>query len=163
MRFRRSGSECAGTNPPMRSPTRRYVRTMLVVVLKDTLTGKKTIFLSVHNVAGSGALWVERRLISLRREFAGIARLREATGLPVVFIGDFNDRSQAFYCKVLSKSLYSASVWWQADKTCSLPSRAGIDWIFGSPGVTFTGYQKQQGGLVEQASDHPFVVARVLR
>jgi endonuclease/exonuclease/phosphatase family metal-dependent hydrolase len=161
--FRKDRFELVGSDTSIRIPYRRNVRTMPVVILKDKVTGQKTIFLSVHNVAGAGAKWVERRLTSLRREFRGITRLREATGLPVVFLGDFNDRREIFYCKVLSKSLFSSSVWWLAEKTCSLPRRAGIDWIFGTPEVTFTGYEKQDGGLVDAATDHPLVLARVLR
>lgn len=161
--FRRDRFELVGSDTSVRIPYRENIRTMPVVILRDRQSGERTIVMSVHNVAGAGDKWRERRLISLRREFRGIARLREATGLPVLFLGDFNDKREIFYCKVLSKSLFSSSVWWLAEKTCALPRRAGIDWIFGTSDVTFTGYEKQKGGLVDLASDHPIVLARVLR
>ena len=92
-------------------------------------------------------------------------QLRAGTKLPVVFMGDFNDRREIFYCKMRSKEQYSSSVWWQLQdpSTCTLPRRAGIDWIFGSPDLSFTGYLKLDGGLVDEASDHPLIVSRVLR
>jgi endonuclease/exonuclease/phosphatase family metal-dependent hydrolase len=162
--WRRSRFALVGTDG-VRIPYKENVRTMPVVILRDRLTGKRTIVMSVHNVAGAGDLWVKRRAISVRRELAKIAELRTATGLPVLFVGDFNDRSQRFYCRMAANELPSSSVWWQTvpPATCELPRRAGIDWIFGNPGLAFTGYLKLDGGLVDEASDHPFVVARVLR
>ena len=146
-------------------PYKQNWRTMPVVVLRDKVTGKRTIVMSVHNVAGAGSKWVKRRLVSLRREWTKIAELRAGTNLPVVFMGDFNDRREIFYCKMRSKEQYSSSVWWQLQdpSTCTLPRRAGIDWIFGSPDLSFTGYLKLDGGLVDEASDHPLIVSRVLR
>jgi endonuclease/exonuclease/phosphatase family metal-dependent hydrolase len=160
--FRRSRFQLVGTDG-VRVPYREHVRTMPVVILRDKQTGKRTIVMSVHNVAGAGDLWVKRRAISLNRELAKIAALRTEKMLPVIFLGDFNDRREYFYCKMLTAELPSASVWWLAQPTCELPRRAGIDWIFGSPGITFTGYEKQDGGLVDEASDHPLVLARTLR
>jgi hypothetical protein len=150
---------------------------MPVVILRDRLTGQRSIVMSVHNVAGQGTLWEQRRAVSVRRELAGIARLRAATGLPVVFVGDFNDRTEPFYCRMTSAALASASTWWApvvppttdpvtgvvTPAPCTLPRFAGIDWIWGSTGVTFTGYQKIKEGLVLQATDHPLYLARVVR
>ena len=34
-----------------------------------------------------------------------------------------------------------------------------IDWILGSAGVDFSGYEVRDGALVDRTSDHPFVVA----
>ena len=160
--FRRSRFELVGTDG-VRVPYREHVRTMPVVILRDRQTDQRTIVMSVHNVAGKGDLWVKRRAISIRRELAKIAELRAGTDLPVVFLGDFNDRREYFYCRMLTNALTSASVWWLSQPTCELPRRAGIDWIFGTPGVAFTGYQTLDGGLVDQASDHPLVLARAVR
>ena len=33
-----------------------------------------------------------------------------------------------------------------------------IDWIMGSAGVDFSGYEVRDGALVDRTSDHPFVV-----
>ena len=146
----------------VRIPYRENWRTMPVVLLRDKVTKRRVIVMSVHNVAGSEATWVHRRAVSLRNELATIQELKTTWRVPVLFVGDFNDRTESFYCKMLTNNLLSSSVWWTTP-TCALPSRAGIDWIFGSPSWRFTGYLKLQGGLVAEASDHPFVVARVTR
>jgi endonuclease/exonuclease/phosphatase family metal-dependent hydrolase len=146
----------------VRVPYKLHERTMPIVTLRDRVTGRKIIVLSVHNVAGTTSTFVNRREISVRRELAKVAALRTSTGLPVMWLGDFNDYRQSFYCRMLTNELTSSSVWWTTP-TCELPRRAGIDWIFGNPGIRFTGYVKQDGGLVDQASDHPLVLARVLR
>ena len=157
--FRRDRFELVGKDSSVRIPYRENVREMPLVRLKDKLTGKELYVLSVHNVSGQGAKWANRRAVSVKRELAAIARLRATTGLPVVAVGDFNDRSQPFYCQMLTAEMVSSSVWW-AQPTCELPSRAGIDWVFGSPDVRFTGYLKLDGGIVDQATDHPVVLAR---
>ena len=36
-----------------------------------------------------------------------------------------------------------------------------IDWIFGSQGVTFTGYFEDRSALVDATTDHPMISARV--
>ena len=38
---------------------------------------------------------------------------------------------------------------------------ARIDWIFGSEGVEFSAYAAMRGGLLDKATDHPLVLARV--
>jgi hypothetical protein len=77
-------------------------------------------------------------------------------------MGDFNDRTEPFYCTMLNERLTSSSVWWTVP-SCELPRSAGIDWIFGTPALHFIGYQKVDGGLVDLATDHPLVLTRVIR
>jgi hypothetical protein len=47
------------------------------------------------------------------------------------------------------------------DGTCQAAAPGGIDWIFGSEGVSFTSYVVDRGALVDRATDHPVVVAGV--
>jgi endonuclease/exonuclease/phosphatase family metal-dependent hydrolase len=172
--FRRDRVELVGTDSSLRIPYRRFVRTMPVVILRDRVTGKRTVVMSVHNVAGKGLKWQRRRNISVRRELAAVTRLTAQTGLPVVFVGDFNDRRVNFYCRMVANGFTSSSTWWSTPAApttdpvtgevtpapCALPRRAGIDWVWGTPGVTFSGYLKVDGGLVDWATDHPLVLAR---
>ena len=159
--WRRDRFELVGSDASVRIPYRENIRTMPLVTLRDKVTGAKFMVLSVHNVSGKGATWQNRRAVSVQRELAAVSRLRATTGLPVVFVGDFNDRTQPFYCRMLTAEMTSSSVWWTVP-TCELPRWAGIDWIFGSPDVRFVGYQKLDGGIVDQATDHPMVLARTL-
>ena len=174
--FRRDRFQLVATDTSVRIPYRLHTRTMPVVVLRDRQTGLRTAVMSVHNVSGQGTVWQNRRTVSVTRELAGIARLK-AKGLPVIAVGDFNDRSQAFYCRMSGSKLASASAWWApvvapttdpvtgivTPAPCTVPRYAGIDWIWGSEGVSFLGYVKQNDSLVAQATDHPFYLARVVR
>jgi hypothetical protein len=36
----------------------------------------------------------------------------------------------------------------------------GIDWVFGSPNVTFTRHVRDRGALVQRTTDHPMIIAR---
>jgi hypothetical protein len=63
---------------------------------------------------------------------------------------------------MLNDKLTSSSVWWTVP-SCTVPARAGIDWVFGTPKMQFHGYQKLDGGLVDLATDHPLVLARAVR
>ena len=175
--FRRDRFELVGKDTSVRIPYRRFVRTMPVVILRDRLTDQRTIVMSTHNVAGKGYKWQKRRAISVRRELAAAARLTTETGLPVLFVGDFNDRRESFYCRMLANGFASSSTWWATPAApttdpvtgevvpapCTLPRRAGIDWIWGTPGIAFSGYLKVDGGLVDMATDHPLILARVTR
>ena len=175
--FRRDRFQLVGTDTSVRIPYRQHVRTMPVVTLQDRTTGQRTIVMSVHNVAGKGLKWQKRRAVSVRRELAAVSRLQAQTGLPVIFVGDFNDHRQSFYCRMTATGFASSSTWWSTPAApttdpvtgevtapaCELPRHAGIDWIWGTQGVGFTGYLKLDGGLVDQATDHPLVLARVVR
>jgi endonuclease/exonuclease/phosphatase family metal-dependent hydrolase len=164
--FRRDRFKLVAADKSVKIPYRRYTRTMPVVTLRDKVTGKRFIVMSVHNVAGAGSKWAQRRAVSVNRELAAIERWKSANDLPIIFVGDFNDRTQPFFCKMSGSGLDSASVWWQSvvdpAPACSLPNRAGIDWIWGTEGTTFTGYVKLKDGLVAQATDHPLYLARTV-
>ena len=146
----------------VRVPYKLHWRTMPIVELRDKVTGQQFRVLSVHNVAGKESVFVKRRAISVRLETEKIRALQATRPMPTFVMGDFNDRTQAFYCQMLGNQLFSSSVWWTTP-VCSLPSRPQIDWIFGSSEVRFTGYVRQDGGLVDLASDHPLILARASR
>jgi len=159
--WRRSRFDLVATDG-VRIPYRENWRTMPIVVLRDKNTGRKFAVMSVHNVSGKEATFVQRRATSLRLELEKVEALKATWRVPVMVMGDFNDRTQPFYCTMFTNKLASSSVWWTVP-SCELPSRAGIDWIFGTPRLQFSGYQKLTGGLVEMASDHPLILTRATR
>jgi endonuclease/exonuclease/phosphatase family metal-dependent hydrolase len=146
----------------VRIPYRENWRTMPIVVLRDKVTKRLFRVMSVHNVAGKEAKFVQRRATSVRLELDKIKAMNKVRPLPILTMGDFNDRTQPFYCQMLNNRHYSSSVWWTMP-SCELPPRPQIDWIFGTPALRFTGYQRLDGGLVDQATDHPLILARVDR
>lgn len=146
----------------VRIPYRKNVRPMPVVALRDKVTGKRTVFVSVHNVAGGGRIPTTRRRISVARELAAVARIRRNTGLPVVLLGDFNDRRKVFYCKLTDAGLVS-SFGGLRGRRCAPPLASGVDWIFRTRGIRFAGSQRLRDGVVARASDHPLVLARLRR
>lgn len=114
---------------------------MTYVKLQHRASGEQVWVVNVHNPADTrlhprqgrwraAAVAVEQRLVD---------RL-EATGTPVLLVGDFNARPRF------------------AGMEASGPSR--IDWLFGS-GLRFTGHTVDDGALADQATDHPIVVAQV--
>ncbi|GGO94013.1 hypothetical protein GCM10011584_34040 [Nocardioides phosphati] len=134
------------------------IRQMPVVRLRHKATGKDIVVLSVHNPAdvhGPAAKW---RAEAIRREVTYVARVRSA-GLPVLLVGDFNDRDQA-YCPITEGGLLSTAAGGTnpAGPACNAPNNMPVDWIFGA-GLRWTGFvvdRSQQGTI----SDHPFVAAR---
>jgi endonuclease/exonuclease/phosphatase family metal-dependent hydrolase len=130
---------------------------MPYVLLENRATGRKVWFMNVHNPAstkshGNNQRW---RNVATGIEIATVHRL-QATGLPVVFTGDFNERSEAF-CRITAATALHAANGGSTSGPCHLPPNHGIDWIFGSPGVSFAGYVRQ--GRVHGATDHPLIVA----
>lgn len=132
---------------------------MPYVLLQNSATGRKVWFMNIHNPAttkshGNNQRW---RNVATGIEIATVHRL-QATGIPVIFTGDFNERSEAF-CRITGATALHAANGGSTSGPCHLPANNGIDWIFGSPDVSFSGYVRQRQGLVNRATDHPLIVA----
>jgi hypothetical protein len=132
---------------------------MPYVLLENRAAGHKVWFMNVHNPAstkshGNNQRW---RNVATGIEIATVHRL-QATGIPVVFTGDFNERTEAF-CRITAATALHAANGGSTSGPCHPPANHGIDWIFGSPGVSFGGYVRQGRGLVHRATDHPLIVA----
>lgn len=139
-------------------------RPMPIVRLRDRATGRAFVVISVHNPANRGQprKMGKRRAVAVRRELAAVRRVRRGSGLPVILMGDFNDRSREFYCRMVRHGL-KASSGGSRGRDCRPAVGVGIDWVFGTRGITFHGHQKVLGGLVARTTDHPVVLVRVKR
>ena len=146
-------------------PYFRRMRRMPIVVLKDRATGRKLVVISVHNPAnkGSKAKMRKRRAAGVRRELAMVKHMRRTTRAPVILMGDFNDKRRRFFCHMTRQGLKASSRGNPGRRGCRKSEVAGIDWIFSTRGIKFTGHQRVQGGLVARTTDHPLVLARVRR
>ena len=81
-----------------------------------------------------------------------------ATGRPVFFTGDFNDRQKAF-CPLTENKL-SISPNSIPSMTCVYPKPSSIDWIFAAGQVRFTSFGRDTYPQRLRISDHPIVQAR---
>lgn len=132
---------------------------MPYVLLQHKESGQGVYFFNVHNPAttaghGNNQYW---RNVAENIEAQLVRRLR-ATGVPVVFTGDFNEKLSAF-CRMASAGLHAANGG-GSNGHCALPGDAGIDWIFGSSQVQFSDYLRQRNSLVRRTTDHPVIFAR---
>ncbi|GAA1131631.1 endonuclease/exonuclease/phosphatase family protein [Nocardioides aquiterrae] len=133
---------------------------MPYVRLHNLASGQDVYFINVHNPASTGR-WGDNerwRDAATAREIELINQLH-AENFPVVLTGDFNERDEIF-CKVTgSGAMVSASGGVASGGTCLPPPGMGVDWIFGSSVIRFSDYLSQRTGLVQRATDHPFVVS----
>ncbi len=143
-------------------PYFRGDRPMPVVTLRDKATGRSFSVISVHNPANRGTkrAMAKRRHVAIGRELRMVKRLKRKR--PVILMGDFNDNNRGFYCRVTNHGLHASSRG-KRGKGCR-PSRGnGVDWIFGTHKIRFRGHLALRGGLVQRATDHPLVIARLRR
>jgi hypothetical protein len=122
------------------------------VLLEHQATGQKAWFISIHNPVsnkqrGQNQKW---RDIATAKEAALMSSLRANTGYPVFLTGDFNERSEAYYKVTAGGRAVAASG--------GLTGSTGIDWIFGTPDVLFSGYVRDNS-TIGHISDHPLVYA----
>lgn len=130
---------------------------MPYIRLRHLATGQEIWMASFHNPANKNtpAINTGYRREATRRQIV-LAQSLEATGLPVFFTGDFNDRAE-YFCPVTTSTALQAANGGSTGTTCVPPDKMEVDWVFGSERVDFTGYAAVEGGLVGRASDHPLV------
>jgi endonuclease/exonuclease/phosphatase family metal-dependent hydrolase len=134
-------------------------RAQTVVLLQHKASGQQVWFINVHLSPRR-----PRRDAEGERNAATallIAQVRElqTTGLPVIVTGDMNEKGEIFCDLALSTGLTAANGG-SVVGGCR-PPRARIDWIFGSPALTWTGFGYQEDPEVRQITDHPIAVAQV--
>lgn len=130
---------------------------MPYLLLRHVGTGREVWFTNFHNpasVRGPAAHW---RREAVARESALADRLA-ASGAPVIMTGDMNDRA-AFFCPMTARSQMHAANGGSTGASCNPPPNMRIDWIMGSAGVSFSGYEVRDDALVDRTSDHPAIIA----
>lgn len=134
-------------------------RAMPLVELRSRRTGQTLTVLNVHNPANTKAFGnrEENRFAALRREVRLLRRLDER-GVPVLFMGDLNDRDRAF-CALTAGGLMHAASGGEAEP-CTPPTPPQIDWIFGNEQVRFDDYLVDERPRETGMSDHPIVLAQ---
>jgi hypothetical protein len=136
------------------------IKHMPVLLLQHRATGRAAWFATFHNPASLPWLGSQRRhREEATRRQATLARTLQQAGYPVFVTGDMND-TRRYYCPfVRGTGMHAANGGTVRPGSCTPPRGAIIDWVFGSPGVTFTGYTEVRGPLAGRTSDHPLVYA----
>lgn len=138
---------------------------MPVVLLRVKATGKEVYFFNVHNSADTYKYHHQQgnRTSAMDREVQLIKQMH-GYHIPVIFTGDMNERDEAYCLFTAQAPLHAAYGGTNAAGGCQPPVIGGsvpIDWIFGTPDVTFTQPLMDHSGLVQSATDHPFYTATV--
>lgn len=143
-------------------PYRQRTRRMPVVLLRHRATRARVWVANHHNPADTRHFpneqkWRDR---TVTREIA-VTRSLLKTGLPVLVVGDMNDRAR-FFCRYVAAvpQMHASNGGSVSRSDCRPPRRMGIDWIFGSARVGFRDHAKWYGPLVRRASDHAIVLSR---
>jgi len=135
-------------------------RAMPYVRLRSLSSGLEVWFGNFHNPADTATSHHQQRYRTRATsiEIALANRLRR-TGIPVFFTGDMNERA-SYFCRFTAATHMVAARGGSHHGAC-LPGRPrAVDWVFGSPGVHFTGYYEDRSPLVHLTTDHPVIVAR---
>jgi endonuclease/exonuclease/phosphatase family metal-dependent hydrolase len=121
---------------------------MPLVRLVRNSTGQGAYYFGVHNPASVHGPAAHLRTKAVEEAWAAIRSLA-GTREPVYYLGDMNDKQR--FANMIRGKLRSAMV----------PGYTGIDWITQTGGGTAGRAIVDDSPLVDLASDHPIVVARV--
>lgn len=127
-----------------------------VVKLRNKQTGQEAYFLNFHNAPGFrlGTQQQHRdRAADMQVEL--INRLKRQSGLPVIVTGDMNDKLRYYDEMTQNAGMHAAN----ERPGGRPPARPGIDWIFGSQEVRFSGFERERGALERKTSDHAMLVS----
>ena len=132
-------------------------RPQTVVRLRDLATQREFYLVNMHASAGRDPRDTGTRVAGWDRGAAEVRALRE-TGLPVFVTGDMNDRA-AFFCRFLPPTGFVAAVGGSTAGGCRPPARMPVDWVVGSPDVSFSGYVIDESTVNRKISDHFYISA----
>jgi hypothetical protein len=135
------------------------IRPMPYVLLRNKQTGVEAYFSTFHNPYNIGGNMQRYRTEGTTRE-AKLFNMLETTGIPQFVTGDMNERD-VYFCRITAETPLHAAAGGSNDGHCDPPKPTQIDWIFGSPGVAFSGYTIDRSPLVRHTTDHPVVVTSV--
>ncbi|WP_295655930.1 endonuclease/exonuclease/phosphatase family protein [uncultured Nocardioides sp.] len=133
---------------------------MPLVLLKNRQSGRQIYFANFHNPADAHGPAQGFRNQATQIQVKMVNDLRATTGLPVFITGDMNDREEYFCPMTTLASMKAANGGGSGPGACAMPPKPWqVDWIFGSPEVTFSNYVADRSPLVARSTDHPMIVA----
>lgn len=126
------------------------------VRLKHNETGREFWVMNVHNAPRTRDAERQR---ALNIEIPVLAQLR-ATGLPVFFMGDMNEKTDVF-CQVTGRTDLYTPLGGQNNGSCNPPKGMRVDWVFGSPDVRFDSFVMEKSATIRRITDHHVLISRV--
>jgi endonuclease/exonuclease/phosphatase family metal-dependent hydrolase len=137
------------------------IRQMPVIRLRHRATGAQIWVISVHNPADTrfSPHNAEHRRDAVTREVRLVRTLLAATNVPVILTGDLNERETAFCRLTANGALTAAPGGSHNGGRCQPPAFRGIDWVFGTRHLTWSGWTVNRSPAVRRTSDHPLVYA----
>lgn len=133
---------------------------MPVVLLRNLQSGQQAYFSTFHNPANARGPAAKWRKQATEIQIALVNRLRTESGLPVYVTGDMNERD-IYFCRLTSGTdMVSANGGVNDGGGCGPARPTYIDWIFGSPETTFSGYVANRGPRIRKSTDHPMIIAQ---
>lgn len=133
-----------------------------LVQLRHNRTGQLIWVLNTHNPANTRGNALKWRQKAERIQADLVNRLRrQQPDVPVILLGDMNDRER-FYCSMTAMTdLQSASGGYRdvARNICEPYRPMKVDWVMGTSDIAWTGYTTLEQGAIKRASDHALVYA----
>ncbi len=138
-------------------------RSMPVVLLRERASGVQAWFANVHNPAETHTYHHQQRWRTQATYIeSALANRIAPTGVPLFLTGDMNERA-GYFCRLTAAapSMEAAHPGSSSDGGCQAGHPRAVDWIFGTRGVVFSGYDEDRSDLVDVTTDHPVVTTRV--
>ncbi len=124
-----------------------------MVRLRSKLTGRNVWVFNVHNSSKNTPARQRERNAAVKIEIAKI-RAQRAKRIPVIFLGDMNERETVF-CKVVRQTDLRAVTGGRASKKrCVPPPKMHLDWIFVSPEFKVSSAAFERTPRVARITDH---------
>ncbi|MFA6299207.1 MAG: endonuclease/exonuclease/phosphatase family protein [Nocardioides sp.] len=131
-----------------------------VVRLQHAETGREIYVLNVHNSPRDAQGREDERDKAMAIEAEAVRELRK-DGIPVFLIGDFNEHEEAFCYFSANAGLIAANGGSHSGGSCRAPRPNRVDWIFGTPDISFSGFRLDTGPEVRRITDHAVLTSTV--
>jgi hypothetical protein len=136
---------------------------MPVVLLRNRASGVEAWFGSFHNPAETSRYHHQQHWRDLATDAeVAMANRIVGTGAPLFVTGDMNERA-TYFCRFTGRTQMHAARPGSTNGAggCQAGRPRAVDWIFGSPGAVFSGYDEDRSHLVDVTTDHPVISTRV--
>jgi alpha-tubulin suppressor-like RCC1 family protein/endonuclease/exonuclease/phosphatase family metal-dependent hydrolase len=131
-----------------------------LVLLRNKATGKSTWLFNIHNSSKNTPERKKERRKALKLIVKEVAQKRK-DGTPLILLGDFNDRKEAF-CTVTGKTDLKATNGGSNKKgKCKTPKNMGIDWIFASKDLKAQSFTRDRNLMILRITDHPVIYSTI--
>jgi len=134
---------------------------MPYVLLRNRSTGGRVWIYNSHNPANTAGPAQKYRDQAVAKEIALVKQLeKDYPGVPVIDTGDKNDTSK-YVCPIMNGTNLRPAMpgVGKSGSKCVTSRGMVVDWITGSPQVTFTNYHQLNSALVHKTTDHRVVYA----